>query len=137
METVQQMACTVERGEIPGGPEAYPVYVQAHWMPFFDCFHILGRAGYDLESESADFHFAWYEETRTLLVYHPYRWIVYEPEYMLHRGRFEYIREEDAMRQNAVPYYRFPHTKDGTTLLEILGVLFQARGGLPQRIVLL
>jgi hypothetical protein len=97
---------------------------------------VLGRVGYDLDSESADFHFTWNEGENMIIVHSPYRWLAFEAEAAAHRERFECISEEAQQRLHtgAVPYYRFPHTKDGTTLIEILEVLFE---GLPQRIVLL
>jgi hypothetical protein len=124
----------VENYEINAGVDADRVFVQAQWIPFFDSVHILGRVGYDLVSESADFHFVWHEGSRALMVHPPYRWLQHDSEYEAHQDKFAYLNEEDI---GNVPYYRFPRTKDGTTLIEILEVLFARRGGLPKRIVLL
>jgi hypothetical protein len=134
MDVSETIQCNVQRFALEGGIDADTVYVQVQWVPFFDTMHVLGRVGYDLVSESADFHFEWHAGPRVLMVHPPYRWLKYDTEYEIYGDRFAYINEQDIGR---VPYYRFPRSKDGTTLIEILEVLFASRGGLPQRIVLL
>lgn len=130
---MSRVECTVENYEIPTEDDADRIYVQAQWIPFFDTVHILGRVGYDLESESADFHFVWNEGPRTLTVHPPYRWLD-GSGYDAYTERFAYYTEKHI---GNMPYYRFPRTKEGTTLIEILEVLFRERGGLPRRILLL
>ncbi len=126
--------CRVEEFALEGGIDADCVHVHAQWVPVLDTVHVLGRVGYDLASESADFHFEWHEGPRVLMVHPPFRWLKYDTEYEIYGDRFAYINEQDIGR---VPYYRFPRSKDGTTLIEILEVLFANRGGIPRRIVLL
>jgi hypothetical protein len=137
MEPIQPITCTVERGQRAG--DAGIVHIQVQWVPFFDEVRVLGRVGYDLDSESADFHFAWNAGSEMLIVYPPYRWLMKEEEAIAYRNSFECVNEasQQQLYGGAVPYYRFPHTKDGTTLIEILEVLFEGHGGVPQRIVLL
>jgi hypothetical protein len=126
--------CRVEQFVLEGGIDADRVHVHAQWVPVLDSMHVLGRVGYDLVSESADFHFEWHENSRVLMVHPPYRWLKYDTEYEAYGDRFAYMHEEHI---GGVPYYRFPRSKDGTTLIEILEVLFAGKGGIPQRIVLL
>jgi hypothetical protein len=137
METLRSIECTVERGRVLNAQEeTYPVHIQAQWIPFFDEFHVLGRVGYDLESESADFHFTWHPFERILRVHPPYRWVESSEE--TYRELFVYQAGADQHRSsNAMPYYRYPRTKDGVTLVEILETLFERRGISPRQIVLL
>lgn len=134
METIQTIQCDVRRGFLEGGVDCGGVHIQTCWVPFFDGVEVLGRVGYDLDTESADFHLTWHAASQMVVVHSPYRWLECEEQALAYRERMECRREEDRQRlyTGAVPYYRFPHTKDGTTLIEILEVLF---GGV-QRVVL-
>lgn len=132
MQRVGIEMCSVERGVVQNKADnSQRAHMQVQWVPFLNEMHVLGRVGYDLASESADFHFVWHDTDRTLFVRQPYRWLVCEEEYEEHKERFVCVEIDHV---GAVPYYRYPHTKDGTTLIEILKVLFRE---MPCRIMLL
>lgn len=103
----------------------YDLFYWANFVPHFEVgkFLIIGECGFDKECEKSTFFFEYYEETDTVTVTN-YRTAICNPEECV---RFDLHIQFKMPRTDGlivVPWMRFPRTKDGVSIPQLIERIF-------------
>ena len=107
----------------------YDLFYWANFVPHFveGEFLIIGECGFDKECEKSNFLFQYEEESDTVSITN-YRTAICNPEefarYDLHI-KFKRPRTEETITETvAIPWIRFPRTKDGVSIPQLIERIF-------------
>jgi hypothetical protein len=104
----------------------YDLFYWANFVPHFVAgeYFIIGECGFDKECEKSKFFFEYNEDTDTVTV-KDYRITVCNPEEYI---RFDlHIKYKTPRQQDdvlAIPWKRFPRTKDGVSIPQLIERIF-------------
>ena len=107
----------------------YDLFYWANFVPHFVAgeFLIIGECGFDKECEKSKFSFGYDEESDTVTIT-DYRTAICNPEefarYDLHI-KFKRPRRDEIIDETiAIPWIRFPRTKDGVSIPQLIERIF-------------
>ena len=107
----------------------YDLFYWANFVPHFVAgeFIIIGECGFDKECEKSNFLFQYEEESDTVTITN-YRTAICNPEefarYDLHI-KFKRPRTDETITETvAIPWIRFPRTKDGVSIPQLIERIF-------------
>ena len=107
----------------------YDLFYWANFVPHFVAgeFIIIGECGFDKECEKSNFLFQYEEDSDTVTITN-YRTAICNPEefarYDLHI-KFKRPRTEEIITETvAIPWIRFPRTKDGVSIPQLIERIF-------------
>ena len=107
----------------------YDLFYWANFVPHFVAgkFLIIGECGFDKECEKSNFSFEYEEESDTVSITN-YRTAICNPEeckrYNLHI-KFKRPRTDETITETiAIPWIRFPRTKDGVSIPQLIEQIF-------------
>jgi hypothetical protein len=107
----------------------YDLFYWANFVPHFVAgeFIIIGECGFDKECEKSNFSFEYDEESDTVTITN-YRTAICNPEefarYDLHI-KFKRPRKDETIEETiAIPWIRFPRTKDGVSIPQLVERIF-------------
>jgi hypothetical protein len=107
----------------------YDLFYWANFVPHFVAgeFLIIGECGFDKECEKSNFSFQYEEESDTVTIT-DYRTAICNPEefarYKLHI-KFKKPRTDETIEETiAIPWIRFPRTKDGVSIPQLIERIF-------------
>jgi hypothetical protein len=107
----------------------YDLFYWANFVPHFVAgnFIIIGECGFDKECEKSNFLFEYEEDSDTVTITN-YRTAICNPEefarYDLHI-KFKRPRKDETIEETiAIPWIRFPRTKDGVSIPQLIERIF-------------
>jgi hypothetical protein len=107
----------------------YDLFYWANFVPHFVAgeFIIIGECGFDKECEKSNFLFQYEEDSDTVTITN-YRTAICNPEefarYDLHI-KFKRPRKDETIEETiAIPWIRFPRTKDGVSIPQLIERIF-------------
>ena len=129
---------TVVKGTILGSDNEasgeYDLYYWANFIPQFEnkTVKIIGECGFDTVYEKKEFIFNYNTETDTLKVDQPYRITTCSEELYIRYEKNIYYNDNNTLEGPRLPWIRFPRTKDGVMLPELIEKIM---GRIPNKIV--
>jgi hypothetical protein len=118
--------------------EQYDLFYWANFIPHFrgDIIKITGECGFDTERDRKEFMYEYCTKTDIVSVLKPYRKALCNTEtYNKHRTHIYYenevIDEKDKNFNPFLPWIRFPRSKDGVFIPELIERIF---GRIPNKI---
>jgi hypothetical protein len=113
----------------------YDLFYWANFVPHFidGKFYIIGECGFDKEYEKSKFLFEYYEESDEITITDYRIAICAEEDVIKYEPYIKYKmpRKDDAV---AIPWIRFPRTKDGVSLPQLIERIF---GRIPKTMMFL
>ncbi len=110
--------------------DGYDLFYKATLVPMISVnnneYYVLIETGFDIYYEQKTFTCIYDSNRKTVTVQEQYR-SVYDPEsYEKYKSRIYYMNREMVKNgKDGVPYIRFPRTKDGVTIPQLIDAIFQ------------
>ena len=98
----------------------YPLFYWANFVPHYEgkMIFIIGECGFDKDFEKKRFVFKYNDETDTITFCEKYRMCICSPE--IYGKYYLNIRLPEATQTLAIPWIRFPRTKDGVSIPQLV-----------------
>ena len=114
----------------------YDLFYWANFIPHFDNkkIIIIGECGFDVQYEKKEFNFKYNIETDTIYVPQIYRITTCSEKIYNRYSKHIYYDEHNtlkAVKENTIPWIRFPRTKDGIIVPELIEKIL---GRIPNKI---
>jgi len=112
----------------------YDLYYWANFIPHFEnkTVKIFGECGFDTVYEKKEFIFNYDVETDTIIVHQPYRITTCSDELYNRYSKHIYYNDNNTVEGSRLPWIRFPRTKDGVMLPELIEKIM---GKIPSKII--
>lgn len=117
--------------------ELFPEYDLFYWANFIPHFNnkkikIIGECGFDTIYEKTEFEYNYDIETDTLTIPQPYRITLCSEQIYNRYANHIFYNDNNTLEENWLPWIRFPRTKDGILLPELIENIF---GKIPNKII--
>jgi hypothetical protein len=112
----------------------YDLFYWANFIPHFNGYEIkiIGECGFDTVYEKKEFIFNYHTETDTIIVHQPYRITTCSEELYNRYSKNIYYNDNNTIEGSRLPWIRFPRTKDGVMLPELIEKIM---GKIPNKII--
>jgi hypothetical protein len=112
----------------------YDLFYWANFIPHFNGYEIkiIGECGFDTVYEKKEFIFNYHTETDTIIVHQPYRITTCSEELYNRYSNNIYYNDNNTIEGSRLPWIRFPRTKDGVMLPELIEKIL---GKIPNKII--
>ena len=112
----------------------YDLFYWANFIPHFEnkTVKIIGECGFDTVYEKREFIFNYDTETDIVIVHQPYRITTCSKELYNRYSKHIYYNDNNTVEGARLPWIRFPRTKDGVMLPELIEKIL---GRIPNKIV--